>query len=276
MIRYTILFSCASIPNVGTPAAVRTGGWSESIWKNSDVPDPIGMGILMSRRRNMLPRSCTISGYRQQLFTFNAASVLVAGGAQTVLNTLAGNTAFAPDVPQMAAMCNASSAAGVNTRKFSLRGIPDEMVENGEAAFTPAFKGMMTNYFDELVTGAWGFRGRDLTQPILDIVGVAAGVLTFAAAPPFVVGEYCELIKCKTLEGVPVTGKFRVTAVGALTLTLQNFPNISGLLPSSKCTRYVDKFFQITDATFSRIVVRKVGRPFVGYRGRRSKRPSLK
>jgi hypothetical protein len=274
-VRYSLLFSYASTPNVGTPAATRTGGWSESYWLADDAPNPTAVAALRSARRLLLPSSCVIDGYRQQLFTL-VNGVYSPGGASTVLGALVGNQSYTADVPQMALQLNASSNIYTNTRKFSIRGIPDVCVAGGEANFSAGYKGLLTSFFNAISSNVFGYPGRDLTQPVQGIAGVAGNVLTLDGAAAFGVNDWAELIKCRTLEGVPVTGKFKVTAVAGATVTLLDFPNISGLVPTSKITRLVQRFNPMQTIDYSRIVVRKIGRPFVQYRGRRSKRRLLK
>lgn len=270
-LKVTYLFDYQSIPQQGQDAASHKGGWSESIWQASVTPDPAKIRAIASARARLLPSSCRLIGYRQQVYTIGLPG-LIAGGASIVLLGIAGQNTYAPDLPQVALSCVAQAAIYTNTRRFSLRGIPDQFMVNGEYQPSSAFRNNVLAYFQALVDNEALFIGRDLTQPIYPIESIIAGKMRTVGDIPVILGDRILLRRCRDNDGNVVTGTFTVTAIAGRDVTLGNFDAAITVGNKGTATVHYTVTRLINAVAVGRAVVRKVGRPFEQYRGRRSKR----
>lgn len=256
----------------------RIGGWSESYyWEGANMADLISLvndvsfdfgPSLSSARAAILPKAASVVGQRIQLIN-------PTGPSQSLNEQFPGNPAWPCDIPQMALLCKAPAVTGNHIRQLILRGIPDQMVIEGEYAPTPGFSNRLQEFFN--VLGLFSFRGRTTptgAQPIMNIS--AAGVVASGVPITVRVGDIVTITNANVLPpGTFVNGLFRVTAI---TPTLQQFTlanwtaGIAGSAGTSNSRGIVYPRINAARITIGRIIVRKVGRPFVGYRGRRSNR----
>lgn len=175
----------------------------------------------------------------------------------------------------MALEISGTTAGQPNSSRFTLRGIPDSQVTNGEYAPTPAFRGFVADLLAYYLQGApYGFVGRDLSNASFRVNLILDGVLTTGAVIPGVVNNqtFIRLHKVRDVNGNPVKGAFLVTAgAGTQNLTLAGFPAVS---VGTSGTVRIDslRFFPYSALQPGRILVRKIGRPFASYRGRASRR----
>jgi hypothetical protein len=251
------------------------GGWSESVYSGeSDIAvvraklftaGSWGIGLCPARAA-LLSQFGQIVGQRILQVAPSA------GRAQTSNFSFPGGTEDT-DVPQMALQCSAAGVGVVNVRHFSMRGIPDAQVKFGEFYPSPAYANAVSVYFTELQN--WRFRGQDLTAAFADVATIdVTGLVTLPAITvPFGVGDQVQFRGLKA-DGTnqPFSLKGFVAAVPTVnTFTLRNFtapPSHGGQV------RKVSYFLYLmgTPMSVDRAAVRKVGRPFFQYRGRRSKR----
>jgi len=276
-----LLQDSTGITSTGTVlASQHIGGWSESYYSSVGSITQLrsrlitagswGIGLLPARAA-LLPSTGQIVGYR-------IATVFPRSGrTQTASAAWPGQFAANTDVPQMAVMCTAQSTTTSNIRRFALRGIPDFQVTYGEYTPSVTYQAAMTAFLNEL--SAWQFVGQDFAVTNFPIVNVTAGgVVTVAGSMTFAVGDAVQILSTVLdASGRKFTFKTKVT-VGVTAgnqVTVANWP----LLPSTggifRFLNYLLFNIDGANATADRAAVRKVGRPFGQYRGRRSKRKVL-
>jgi len=271
-LKITYLFDFRSDPADREQAQSHNGGWSESIWQTADSPDKDNIRQLAQTRALLLPSTARIVGYRAQQFT-NAGSHLVAGGSSTALLGLIGPQAAVPDIPQSALSLVATSSGNANTRRFTIRAIPDTQIAGGEWQPFPIYVQFLTRYRNSLIQGGWVFPARDFTTAVHDIESISNGVLKLVGAPAgYAVGDRVLLKKCRDVNGNPVVGTFKVLAVAGALITLGGIDVETEVIATGQATRVVIAFRDIDDVQVGRAVVRKIGRPFEQYRGRASRR----
>lgn len=266
MIKCTALFNSVSNSSASGGASTRTGGWSESIY-NIQEPAAARNEFLdyCSLRAAILPKGFAIVGQRFQI---------VDGPSSTLGRRFPAPNAFASDCPQIGLQLKAQAGGTVNVRRWTFRGIPDEMVVEGEYQPTDWYRGAVLNAAGFITGGNWRFSAKVLTWPILDLVGITdAGLLTTVLEHGFVPGNAVELLRCKDAYGRSVRGDFIVTdPVVGNSATLANYKKPA--VVSGQVRRLTYGFLTIDGTTLEvqRVVVKKVGRPFGGYSGRRSRR----
>lgn len=269
--KVSFLVDYLSEPTDLAAATGHKGGWSETYWWIGSEAPNVALTDWSAARAPLLPKGCRIIGARVQSYTL-VGGHLVAGGTNATQIQRAGNAAFDQDLPQVSLGLVGRSGSSPNTRRFTLRGIPDAMMKFGEYQPEPGYKGWMTRFLNMVASGGWGFPGRDLTKPSIKIVSLGNSVLKVEDGASFAVGDYVRLLKVKDINGKPVTGAYRISVKADASLTLENIdPNIT-CKNVGRARNDATAFFQIADVQIGRAMVRKVGRPFEQYRGRRSKR----
>lgn len=282
----TMLFqqvTAASSPNAPVR---RLAGWSESWYGNfADQPtclgflviggvqggpavnNPVGARILTQDRGALLNIGQSIVGVRVQQVSPPGPTIAFP------VNVAGGTTQ--EDIPQMAMLCSAKGLGVNNTKRFTVRGMTDSIVVEGEFNQGNISITEFQNFFKSL--GNWAFRGRDLSQTTFKIVNIiqAANVLVTTELPYApAVGSFVRILKSKDTSGNLRGGRFQVLTLGPLanqfTIGLWNFGSTTGGSVRTDATIYpaVDP----ANCFVLRIVTRRVGRPFVQYRGRRSRR----
>jgi len=266
MIKCTALFAYNSNVSGINTTLRRSGGWSEGIYYDGTAAQAASAFIdWCALRAQLLPKGTAIIGQRYQV---------VDGGSSTSGRLFPGNVAYAADVPQAGVMLTAEAANGVNVRRWTYRGIPDIMTTEGEYVPTPTFKTLLRNAAQFATGGAWRFRARVLDNPLYELVSITeAGVLTLYSDSDFQVGDVLRMFKVTDENDNSVTGTFKVAVrTTAGIFTLAHWPGKVAI--SGAVRKETLDFFQINGTTLSdgKLVVRKVGRPFGGYRGRASVR----
>ena len=184
-----------------------------------------------------------------------------------------GSPGLTADQPQTGLTISLTSGDASNTARTVLRGIPDEMVEGGEYSPEGTFKTNVQKLMDEFTDKGWKFAGRVLSNPTVNIVSIAGNVVTLQGAIGAVANvSSVRFLNAKVDGGASISGAYLVTGVAGLTVTLAGYTGGNMSVPSGKMRVDQVNVFDITDAEPSRICVRKVGRPFEGYRGRQSSR----
>lgn len=260
--------------NVGGPAGalVRLGGWSESWYQPGtniaaartlavNGPGEFGGGIL-EWRAALLPIGSRIVGQRYQL-------VDPRGPAQSDAQQYPGSSEDNADVPQMGLLLKVPGTGVGNIRNQILRGLPDVFVRLGEFAPTAAYTGLLQTFFLRL--GDWHFRGRDLTQTAFTIISISSvGLVTTQLPHGYAINDRVRILRTLTAAGNVVGELAYVTVVNSATsFTLNVWTHGSSV--GGTVRKEVIIFPQVEDTaiSISRVVTRRVGRPFVGYRGRR-------
>lgn len=282
--KLSTLFSLTTaISNPGNPLH-RSAGWSETIYGNfasvqallaeaarqgpaqGNFGSAFTPGGLWLSRASLLPKGGVIIGYRIQ-------QVDVPGPSQTGALSYAGDFAQETDQPQNALLIRSPGIGVNNIRRFTLRCIPDNQMSEGEYQPQSNYAGLMANYISQL--GNWAFRAKVFPAAKVKIINItAAGVATLEAVPTFVPNQMIKVTKSRDSGGNLRSGRYIISTVGpATTVTLiawQWGATTGGTMSGDAVIQY--PAIDPVNTQISRAVVRKVGRPFVGYRGRRSKR----
>jgi len=251
----------------------RTAGWSESFYvANTSIA---ALQVMLKGPRTaptvppILPARATCLPQAAQVL---GARVYESGvGRGTFLAATYPGTWTLADVPSSALLCQTTSTASINVRRFTMRGIPDDQVQEGEFAPTPEYVTQIKTYFDSLTGTA--FRGR-LPSPTFEIFDITEnGLATLRTPHAFNLGQFVTVYNSVTEEGNRRGGEYRISAVGPTNtqLTLQGW--LWGATTGGTLTQPVYGLVPVEMGATSavRISGHKVGRPFFGYRGRKSK-----
>jgi hypothetical protein len=270
--RYDMLFQLTTAPTQATKAIAHTAGWSESHWRQTLLAqDSPALTRLLRSRASCLPKQGAMIGLRIGNFTI-AGNRLLPGQTSIRKFLKPGPATFNCDVPQMALELGGATS-GLNSSKFSVRGMPDNQVVNGEYAPQDAWDQYLQEYMNALTADGWQMIGRVLSNPTYAINGISTtGVCTLKVLVPFVNGTQIRLLRVRDENGFPISGVFNASQVAGSTFVLDNW--VQGTVVKGTGSVRVDAIdlFTFTDMEVSRVVTRKVGRPFEQYRGKRSKR----
>jgi len=249
-------------------ALARIGGWSESwYWAGTVQNMPSAFNLLCQRRAAMLPSFAAVVGQRYQQVVPHVTSSQVANV------TFPGTAANLPDVPQMSILVKCGAQSGVpNVRQWAMRGLPDARVVNGEYVPSVNFTAAFEAFKDQLQL--FNFRGVNLQADQAQINFVdASGNINLLSPLTVAEGAVVQVIKTMNSESRLVGGRFQVDAGPTTTVIPVKQWNL-GLTEGGTVRIYEIIYPQVNKATtnLGRITVRKVGRPFFSFRGRRSNR----
>lgn len=270
--RLTAIFQLTTAPPDLTFSQPHTAGWTESFYTTLN---PSGYNtpwnLTLNRRARLLPNQASILGFRTQQFTLTG-NKLIPGGATSGKYLYPGNPVLTTDLPQVALELSFTGAGVPNTSRPVLRGIPDIIMQGGEYTPFPAFSAALTQYIASLVGTNFGFVGRDLSQQAIKVQSIVGNVLTTQGPiPGWAVNDYIRLFRVTNLVKVPVKGSFTSTVgAGANQYVLHGYTG-GDCGASGTVRRDLIAYFNYGAGTFGRALVKKVGRPSQGYRGRRSK-----
>lgn len=270
--RYSIVLQLTTQPADATVATSHIGGWSEAHWRNDNIDPQIGsFKRLMTKRASLLPTNAAIVGYRVASFTIRGNKLYP--GPTSAGRTFLPGIYVGGDIPQMAlslaATCNAA-----NSSRFNIAALPDDFVKGGEYAPDDSFVRNLQTFNRELINGDWGFIGRDLTQPSIRVLGIAAGVVTTDGSSVLFPGvDWIRFHRVNDVNGNAITGAFAIkSSPGANQYLLAGFNANIVAEPNGSVRRDLIQQYTYTTVTPGRVKVRKIGRPLEQYRGRRSKR----
>lgn len=283
-------FKLVTLFNMGTavssPSAPvrRSAGWSESVYGNFASSSLVyaeaarqgtvwggtsGFNGLWLSRAALLPLGAAIVGYRIQQVDIPNAPI------QTGSLSYPGSAGILADIPQMAMLCTAKGVGVNNIRRFTIRAIPDGQVTEGEYKPTSDFQLSMGQYLSTL--NNWAFRAKQQAVTKLRIISIQPnGDMLTELAPPFALGQMVRVTRSRDSGGNLRGGRFRVSATiptGDAQTRMVGWTY--GLTTGGSVTadqQYIYPAFDGTTTAIGRIVTRRVGRPFIGFRGRRSKR----
>ena len=267
LFKASMLLEIVTNPEKTFNSISRSGGWSESFFYTAATPARVRDQLvpLAILRARLLPTTGNVVGYRVQ-------QVNPTGASQSFPASLSGGV-LATDVPQMALLCRAITAAGLNARQLRIAGIPDARVVNGEYQPSAQFQGALQAYFAEIMAH-WQMQAIDRSLPVVPTVGVSiAGVVTFAGAHSLNAGDRVKFFRTRDTLGKTIKGIWTITDVpDTLHVTLGNWKG--NIVEGGRLRKYVLIYpaFQNGTITTQRIITRKVGRAFFPYHGRVSKR----
>lgn len=270
--RLTNILQVSTVPTDPAQARVHVAGWSESFWTMLDASAYVPLWRAQNlARANLLPLTGAIVGQRSQLYTI-AGNKLIPGGSAANRVSVPGSSTGVTDLPQVALQMSARGAGVANSSRLVLRAMPDSVMEGGEYFAGPAFKASVTRWVNTMIGTNFGFIGRDLAQASVSVLLIAANVITVDLIPPtgLAPGDFIRLHRVHDINDDPVIGAFRVTGINGLTITCAGL-NATVNAPSGTLRRDRLAFFNYQSIDPIRAVVKKVGRPFEQYRGRRSK-----
>lgn len=266
--KYTMLFDYRS--NLANRAkGGRQGGWSESWYSLLEPGDfeKTAFAQLQTRRAGLLGTGARIVGQRYQ-------QVDPSGRSSTGQDAYPAASGMLSDQPQTSLLFRVPSADTTNFKGFICRGIPDDMVKEGEYIPTQAFTSAINLFFTNL--GGWRFRAEQANTPQADInsITVTGTTATVALDTSFDVSANTKvkITRCYDTFGRVVSGTFRYSPTDTFHGTIQNWTH--GVCTGGRIRVFniIYPLVQGVAPTNFRAIVRKVGRPLIGYRGRASKR----
>lgn len=276
-VRITLLFSVTTAPGDPTSASAHSGGWSESFY----IPGSTFAALPFfqswaGQRATLLSGLASVIGFRQQLYTI-AGNKLLPGGSGSGSFLFPGSWPADLNAPQDSLMLNFQVAGQPSNLRHRLPGLPDSQVTQGEYQPGTTFKTNLTKYINLIADGQFSAVVRDLTQPDARVRSLNGGVLVTNTTTGAIVGQYIRFRRVKDANDDPVEGAFLVTAIvnnadGSVSYTLFDPPSQTVSTPNGTARLDLLVSANITGGNPNRLVVRKIGRPFVQYRGRRSKR----
>jgi len=270
--KFQLLFQVTTDPANDTDARQHTGGWSEQyVWPGVIGLNHAALANLATRRAALLPQQAAIVGARRTQFTTNGPKIIPAGSQTSGLSRV-GSSAIT-DLPQVSLSVKVTSEGGENTAQHNLRCIPDTHMQRGEFQPTVAYKTLLANYLQVLVDENWSFMGRNLTNPIASVTSIVNNSIFLSSEGIAVAGDFLRLLNVKDSEtGLPIIGSFRVTAAIGKEYVVVGLPEDAAALNSGYARKDEIVLCNIGAASWNRAVVRKIGRPLEGYRGRASRR----
>lgn len=261
-------------PSIGYATVPRTAGWSESHWQGGSTINEVQARLFGPRTDTMasaiLPARAGALNQRASILGVRLYEGGV-GRGQFIARVYTG-FAGGGDVPSMSLLCASTNASTPSVRRFTMRGMPDGQIVDGEFAPTTEYTQALRVYFQSLVNTS--FTGRDPVTE-LSVFNISnAGLVTYFVAPAYAVGTIITVKQTVDSNGFRRTGQFQVASVGPLgtQLTLAAWPY--GACTNGKTSVPTTSLYAI--GLNSTVAVRasnhKVGRPFAGYRGRNSNR----
>ena len=280
-VRLTMIFLVTTEAVNPSAASAHSGGWSESLWTGGNSYVPVAdQDDLCFKRAALLPKQASIVGIRQGLYTISGNRLLPQGtSARKVL--FPGRTIFNVNLPQDSLELSGTSGPSINSNRFRLGCLPDEVVDRGEYSPTPAFTGSLNSYRGLLAAGAsaWSFVGRVLSNPSARVMSITPGlnneanVVLSADITPTAGTSFIRMHRVYDDSNDPVKGAFLVkTVVNATTYTISGYTGQTVTMPSGTARIDAVAVFGFGTVTVSRAVVKKIGRPSQSYRGRQSRR----
>jgi hypothetical protein len=271
--KVTILFEMSTVPSNLAVASVRTSGWSETHWADGalDASDP-WLIDLMEKRALLLPRTASIVGVRISIYTLSENRMLPVG-SQTAAKRIPGGSGELTDQPQTALLVAFSAVGATNVSRQFLRCIPDITIKGGEYFPSDVFRNAVIGWMNSMRNGNWQFLGRKLTNPSRRLTSLAGGLATFDSPLGAAIGQYVRFSRViDSVTKLPIKGTFRITQIAVpATYTLEG---LQGAAATNSGLGRLDQIalFPYAIGEVKRTVMRKIGRPFAGYRGRASRR----
>jgi hypothetical protein len=283
LFRQSMLLSVTTDPDNRNIANQHTGSWSESHWWNASQYQPSVWSRIAQARASILPSQASIVGWRSQEYVISG-NKLLPGSSQSGGLATPGAWGRSLNLPQDGLDLIYTLAGRPNKVRHRLACIPDSQIFQGEFQPTTAFASALTqylNYFVGLAPNSAPANAvvRDLSQPVVKVLSLTAGgLLTTAANLAAVAGtDYVLLLRVKSNTGDAVRGSYLIRAVtinpdNTFSYQLQSYAGGTVTKPSGLCR--IDRLVVGTlgAGEVGRAVIRKIGRPFAGYHGRRSRR----
>lgn len=261
-------------PSIGYVGVPRTAGWTESYWdagtdraavlRNLRGPRSSGRPAILPSRAAILNSNARILGAR---------IYEVGGGRGEFVPAAYPGSSASGDQPSVALLCATSVNTTNSVRRFTLRGIPDIQIAQGEFAPTSTFVSALQTYFASLAqTNVRGLVKSD-QEALFKIT--AGGLVTAAGPVSFTTGNLVRISGALDAQRRRRSGQFMVSSPGPLGTQFTIADWAYGASTGGKVYQEAFVFYTIQDSDQTvavRAANHKVGRPFAGYRGRNSRR----
>lgn len=257
-------------------------GWSESYFRDSNsVTDLAALADfdragIWTKRVVALARPAVLTAQRTSFVGVRNDSVLN-------FIPMLGNAAWTAEDPNTAVLCRVGNQDNTRRKNVFMRGVPDDMVINGgQLGGAAGWQTAAQAFFDEIITGNYGWLGID-TRVDIAITGYVKNaqekiVITLADDPALGLPNSTKV----TLQGVNVgvgkpsvlngphpyivTGPAEVTTAKATAVF--PFPGLGGFL-----RKVVKVLIQAKNVRFQKIDTRKAGKVSYLQVGRAKARP---
>ncbi len=254
----------------------RASGWSESWYYDGVIGDATlntRINRLCVRRAALLPASARIVGIRQ-------GQVNPTSGSQSKDVVYPGVANSVQDLPQLALQFTMRSTAGFNQRNVELRGVPDNVVVRGEYVSLADYQTSLRAYFDSLRNDGWLMRAIDRTVLRVNIITITAeGVLTTQENHGLLAGNKISVMSTIdddegdkwSFEATCLTPTNATTVPLLLPYDFRGFGYHKGKIRKLGID-YVGVTISDDEILTPKAVMRKAGRPFAQFHGRRTAR----
>jgi len=270
--KVTVLMQCSTGGSTN-PEQSRVGGWSESWYYQGGISSAearaTATGGLLETRASLLPIRTRIVGQRYQVVDSIPIGQAVSRG-----RVYPGRAANLTDMPQMSLLWTIQGNTETNTKKYIQRGLPDVFVEEGELKLSRAYKQNLEDY--RVALSSFRFRGFDLTAPKREMVSYNAttGACVSAEDHLFEPGDSVRFTTMRAAGGFdkkPYSFTVKVlTAPTGTTFTVKPVPGGgSFVLGNARRVVFVYPIISVSNSSWKRSIIRKVGRPFDQFVGRR-------
>lgn len=268
--KVTLYFELLTTNN-GKAGGNRLAGWTESWYYPGDVGNAMlfaaaGNNCLCALRAKCLPRSGQIVAQRYQIVDTNPP------GNSTLRNVVFPGGQWETDIPSMSLLVSVPTNGSRNVKRFQMRGIPDQFVQDGEYTPDPVFSKAATTFFNSL--NNWRFRGIDYNSPktqvdtvnLLGICQLIGGVVpAVGSTVSYFAGKDSVTFQAIRLHNYVVSA----SNPGLSQITLRGWSTahvaIGGFV---RPLVYTYPQPSTDDILPERITTRRVGRPLDGFRGR--------
>jgi len=269
MLKCTMLFEVTT--NDGEEAKPhRQGGWSESHYSSEPTnfnARRLEFESLCRKRAALLPDGALIIGQRYQI-------VDPVGTSQSFARQFPGGAALAADYPTLAMYLRVPARDSRNISPLALRCMPDARIVKGEYSPSQAYQTALVNFLNGLNGSVWRFKGRDLAQTAYPVINILEnGTFTLEGNSTLAAGDMVRVLRGNTEDGDQVGGRFRISSMVSASsgvLFAYNLGFLEGGAIRKDLTIYPP--YGVMESPLPRIVSRKIGRPFTGFRGRVSKK----
>lgn len=280
-IKVTYIYELTTLEKGNTVTGAREAGWTETfIGSYAGVNDPTivaDVGQVLSARLAILATQGRFTGFRAHDLSSNATRAYP-------YNFSVAGTAGDCTLPHVALLTRFFAANQQNNRPLEMRGLPAAAVVTGE--LNPGFfGGGVLNRFGSLVCQKYGMLGVNKSFPKFKVDSVSTGgvVKLKENGVGFAANQTVKFYRTK-IDGTCCggVGTYTVGAFDGLkTLTLTGWPTDQSAFGGSVAQWTPPAFLTFdTSSTakgipngfgWERVVVRKTGRPFDLFSGRRSK-----
>lgn len=266
----------------GTDTPGRQGGFTESYWiARATTGDERAKWADL--RAALMGADAQILGYRETKYTYSG-NKMTPGNTQVGILLRPGVQGNRTNSPDDCLRILARTVATNHNWTFFIRCIPDNVVDSGQAFLQGDYRANLGNYLACLTTGAqigqkalWV--GRDPTTPKARVFSwnVVANQLVVSGDLGVIPGtDFIRLNRVYGLSGAPLKGSYLCTGKannpdGSISYTLQNGPSGVAPTPSGTCRKDIIAQAEMATNDVRLVGERKVGRPSLAYRGRRTR-----